>query len=255
MNWYKISSEKEIIEPEEVGYQEEWGEFHKPIEIERNYWGYEKGYPTSSPPLPLPKKLYHVTLAADKIMQEGFKTFSDPEKQTFGGHGSYVSLTDYQNAKSYAEGLKDFIRAANLPTNQLLDWLKNVFMPKWEIKESWNENIERFQQDKHRMREDQTFEQNIREIAGEALSIAHIYSKNRPGFPMFLNGRELIKRFQGLSPDQVKILEVETQPLEWHSGTNIWDDVDMSNNYTTNIHENEWRIWNPQMIKNINIVS
>lgn len=58
-----------------------------------------------------PKKLYHATLSAKKIVAGGFKIGM---KSGFGGssEGRYISFTTKENVKNYAEGLRDMIRAA-----------------------------------------------------------------------------------------------------------------------------------------------
>lgn len=246
MNWYKTAREKVVVPASEVGYNEEtFGPHHGEVQTELDTWNYPKGYRGDAPPMPLPKKLYHVTLAADKILQEGFKTFKDPAQQTFGGHGTYVSLTSLQNAQVYADGLKDFIYLANLPTNDAkMAWIRTNFRIKWGIADGLYKMIE------FRIENGATPDDAL----GEAMGVSHIWSKSTPRFPMFVNGKFLLQKFRGMSPNQVKIIEVETQPLEWHPGANIFDDVDMSQKYTYNSNENEWRIWDPKLIKAVRVL-
>ena len=102
MSWYKEAQEH--VPPEEVGYNTEWGEHHGPVSTKLDTWSYgTKGYNPFSPPMPLPKVLYHVTPFPEKIMEEGFKAFDDPDQQTFGGHGEYVSFRSLKNAETYQE--------------------------------------------------------------------------------------------------------------------------------------------------------
>jgi len=58
-----------------------------------------------------PPKLYHATLAASKIVKEGFKLGVGVG---FGGssEGKYISFTTKENVKNYLEGMRDKIRAA-----------------------------------------------------------------------------------------------------------------------------------------------
>lgn len=259
MNWYKISQEN--IPPEEVGYETEWGESHGPVSMERDYWNYgQPGYDPYSPPMPLPKTLYHVTPFPEKVMKEGLKSFDDPEKQTFGGHGDYISFTSLKNAKMYQEGLKDFIRIANLPEDEkiIMDFLTGYFIPKWSIKNAWLENIliqaERLaEKNTDYQLENKSIDEFLwRALAGD-IGTAHIFSKGNDIFPMFLFSGTTVRRFRGMDPKDVKIIQVETHPQEWHSGVNIFD-KDMSNRYTYNKSENEWRIWNPKNITNIKVL-
>lgn len=259
MNWFKKAQED--ILPEEVEYDPEWGEHHGPVSMKRDYWNYgQPGYNSYSPPMPMPTVLYHVTPFADKISEEGFKTFTDPEKQTFGGHGEYISLTSLKNAKMYQEGLKDFIRTANLPTDakKIMNFLKEYFIPKWNISNGWLENIET--QALRLAEKDADYQMNkkgIDEFLLEALfsdlGTAHIYSKGDKRFPMILFSKNVANRFRGMDPNNVKIIEAETYPQKWHSGVNIFD-KDMSDKYTYNKSENEWRVWNPTNIKVLKIL-
>jgi len=54
--------------------------------------------------LPPPSYVYHATPYAQEILSSGFEI--KPERQTFGGHGKYVSVTTYENAMAYAKDLK-----------------------------------------------------------------------------------------------------------------------------------------------------
>ena len=259
MNWYKQSQEN--IPPEEVEYDTEWGEHHGPVSTKRDYWNYgQKGYSEYSPPMPLPKVLYHVTPFSEKIMEEGFKSFDDPDKQTFGGHGEYVSFTSIKNAKIYQEGLKDFIKMANLPVNEesIMKFLTEYFMPKWNVKEAWLENIKQkalrlAERDSDYQMDKKGIDEFLwKELAGD-MGTAHIYSKGDRRFPMFLFSGRTINRFREMNPDNVKIIQAEIHPQEWHSGTNIFD-KDMSKRYTYNKSENEWRIWNPDNVTSIKVI-
>lgn len=45
----------------------------------------------------IPEIAYHVSPEPYKIMSEGFRTAKELGKQSFGGHGSYVSVTTFQS--------------------------------------------------------------------------------------------------------------------------------------------------------------
>jgi len=59
----------------------------------------------------LPPKVYHATPHPHAILQHGFEI--NPERQTFGGHGTYVSVTNKANALKYRDGLRWAIGAVN----------------------------------------------------------------------------------------------------------------------------------------------
>lgn len=242
MNWYKESQEK--IPAEQVGYSKDWGEHHGDVETKLDMFNFgPSGYPKSSPPMPLPKTLYHVTPFADKIQEEGFKMFKNPEEQTFGGHGEYVSFTSLENAKIYQEGLKDYIRMTKIPleSNNIENMLNKLlpFMKKWKVKSAWLDAIKK----------DYNFDQDLAKSLYNNLGSMFIFSE--AGFPIFAHSGMTSPRLSKLDPDDVKIIEVSTVPNTWHSGVNTFMD-DMKDRYTYNAYENEWRIYNPN---NVNIIS
>lgn len=254
MNWYKYS--QEIISPEEMQYQEEWGEHHGPVSMKRDTWNFgPKGYPTESGPMPLPKKLYHVTPFPQKILQEGFKIFTEPSQQTFGGHGQYTSFTTLENAKIYQEALKDYITLANMNFISWEDFVNKIkpFLIKWQIKDSWLNLMKSHLNTEQKQDPNIPTPNMIKQILAENIGIMHIFSKN-DSFPIFISSKDTFKRFQGMSPNNVKIIETETQPVQWHFNINISPE-EMSDKYTYNKSENEWRIWNPQHIKPVKIIN
>lgn len=60
---------------------------------------------------PPPATLYHATPYASEILSGGFEI--KPERQTFGGHGDYVSLTTLDNVRDYATDLKIIVGFLN----------------------------------------------------------------------------------------------------------------------------------------------
>lgn len=250
MNWYKTAQEE--VSPEEVGYDPEWGEHHGPVTMKRDTWNYgPRGYPSDQGPMPLPKKLYHVTPFADKIVEEGFKMFDDMSKQTFGGHGKYVSFTSLANAETYQDALRDFILMARIPaeSKDYEDMLQKVkpFMEKWSVRSAWLGSVQRTYDD---WREGDKRERMEKALLSE-LGTMHIFSGK--DFPLFLSSYQTAKRLSSLDPRNVRIIEVETQPSEWHSGVNIFDQS-MKGRYTYNAHEKEWRIWDPDQVTTIRVL-
>lgn len=249
MNWYKniktafFDKTPEIANPEDVGYHPNWGEHHGPVSFVPDRWNYgQKGY--NEPPMPLPKKLYHVTPFPDKISAEGFKTFRDPKEQTFGGHGTYVSFTTLGNAYEYQKGLKDMVLIAN----GLYEWQDRYDLAKkWGLDEKKaqhiSEDVERWSQEGVIYNTRPPWDDN-RKLA-EFLKTSTVYGSK---FPLFFGSpAALLQRLATVDPKNVAILEVETTPQNWHSGINA-DPDQMKGNYTYNKGETEWRIWDPAAI-------
>jgi len=244
LNWFKKAQyEEEEISPEEVQYDTKWGDHHGPVKMKRDFWNHGKpGYSDFHRPMPLPKKLYHVTPFPNEILKEGFLIQTDTKKQTFGGAHKAVSFTTLSNARLYQDALKDFIRVANGKIN-----LNNLsyLVKKWDIRENWvNDTI------KH-VAIAETPEDKRKAIASQ-MAYLHIYSSRN--FPMFAFASNTYKKFENFDENNVKIIEVETSPLKWHHGANIWDDTNMKENYVYVKGENEWRIYGPESLKNIRII-
>jgi len=216
MNWYKTSSSpRRFAEPEELGYNPSWGEHHGPVEFQPDTWNYgAKGYPSSSGPMPLPKKLYHVTPFPEAIMQEGFKNFTEADKQTFGGHGEYVSFTSLENAKLYHEALKDIASIARGEHKYDEETIKN-FAQKWNLrKDTLDSKIQMIDSwSKHDYKNDPSFDDRAKLIE---------FLNSSGNFPYFLgSGKTLVLKFEKLSPDSIAILEADiNDPMEWHNNVN-----------------------------------
>lgn len=239
----KLAYEDRFISPEEAGYKPEWGEHHGGNTIKLDTWNYgPKGY--MYPPMPLPKKLYHATPFPDRIMAEGFIVPKKLKMKTFGGSDDFSSFTSLENAKRYLFVIQDLIRLANgefdhMGTEEALDFLiqryhgdpeQTVWLKKMIL--SW-ENYDREQG-----------KENKRKSILQFFGHAHNSGVDMP----WIFGADLkhLEPLKGLKPEDAGIVEVETVPMQWHSGTNIWHDTDMSQNYTYNTHENEWRVFNPE---------
>lgn len=250
MNWLqKLAAwyDKPEIEAteESVGYDPAWGEHMGRVKYKPDTWSFgSRGYPSGTAPMPIPTKLYHATIAPDKILQEGFKNFPDPKDQTFGGHGKYVSLTTLKDAEIYAEALREL----SLMAHGYYDWSDvdqiavKFGMPPEKV--GWlKETIERWAVE----RPDLPW--SDRRKLFEFFSFAGTHGSK---FPILAGTTDhLLKRMveQNIQPKDIGIIEATIkQPLQWHSGVNIFSDVDMSPNYTYNSSENEWRIWDPSMV-------
>ncbi len=252
MNWYKLSAwyDKEPVEadPAEVGYNPEWGDHHGPVKYKPDTWNYgPKGYPYQSVPMPMPKKIYHVTPFPNEIMREGFKTFEDMSKQTFGGHGTYVSFTNLADAKVYHKGLYTMWELANgyLDESDLLSLAKQ-----WGVKQEKAQQL--LQQKKQEAAINRyTPEQMIAEFL-KAMSFVSGDGRfpNSPRFPLFVGtSRTLLERLKGMDGRDIAILEAEVpEPMEWHNGVNVFKPEEMKGKYTYNGSENEWRVWDPSRL-------
>lgn len=266
MSWY--GDEKPVeISHEEVGYDPEWGEHHGLVKTKRDTWNYgQLGYDSYRPPMPLPKKLYHVTPFPEKVLAEGLKNSKDTGNETFGGHGTYISFTSLKNAKIYQDALQDYIRLANLEFESWSDFENKLspFIQKWEIRPGWisvlkeryiDYGLGRYQPElvESMLKRKPELADNITlpKILGMEIGIASHYSGK--GFPIFISSKTTFPKFKGFSPTNVKIIEVETSPLPWHSGTNM-DDEDKKMHYNYVKGENEWRIWDNNKIRTIHVI-
>lgn len=247
MNWiHKVAKQDPIFaDPAEMGYQDEWGEHHGPVEFVPDYWNYgPKGY--NSPPIPMPKKLYHATPYADIILEQGFKLPKDLGKQTFGGGDDFMSFTSLKNALSYQAVIRDLVTVANGDVDEMEPLeVVEYFGRKWKIKP---QTINTFWSSTGRQADDP------RKAAVIFFGYIHNY-EGAKHVPFIFGNSNVLDNFVGMDPDDVGVLEVETQPLKWHSGTNIWHDTDMREHYTYNLHENEWRVFDSSGIRPIRRVA
>lgn len=242
MNWLqKIAREEpRIADPHEMGYEDEWGEHHGPVEYIPDTWNYgPKGY--YSPPIPMPKKLYHASPYADAIIEQGFILPKDLGKQTFGGSDDFMSFTHLNNAIKYKDVIQDLVRVAN----GQVDHLKprdavQYFGDKWNVDP---ESLESFYKGMVGDRQE-----SPRKAVIYFFGYIHNYGAD---VPFIFGNSGVLDNFQGMDPDDVGVVEVETQPLQWNKGTNIGHETDMSQNYTYNRHENEWRVYDPSGIRPI----
>ena len=255
MNWWKQASwynkEPRVAPPEEVGYDPSWGEHHGPVSYIPDTWNYGgNGYDRSRRPMPLPKKLYHVTPNSPAIINEGFRNFPDSNDQTFGGHGQYVSLTTLNNARVYRNGLQDLwdLAYGNLTAEDIPSLGRKWGLTKKGTERLWAE-VERESQIHGYPHDEQ------RKIADFMQKMTHVYSeedhfKGHPRFPMFFGTmRNLLSKLKDKDQQNLGIIEAQPPPLQWHNGVNVGfgrDEEQMQDKYTYNGSENEWRIWNPK---------
>lgn len=227
-----------VAKPEDVGYDTSWGDHHGPVEYDADTWNYgSSGYPSDAPPMPMPKKLYHVSPQVDKILGEGLKTFKDPKQQTFGGHGDYISFTSLPNAKQYMEGLKDVVRAARG------ELTIEDFNRKWGIDpkkgESMLQNAQRWTEETKQYKPENLYPTRV---MMEYLRQAHTFSK----FPLFLDLADQGPRFAQMTPEQIGIIEANVdQPMPY---SHNYIGTDMKGKYNYNKNETEWRVFSPELI-------
>jgi len=249
MNWFKKVSYREEIEAteEQAGYDPSWGEHMGRVRYKPDTWNFgSRGLPSGTSAMPLPKKLYHATPDPDRILQEGFKTFINPDDQTFGGHGTYVSLTTLGNAKLYADAIKEISNVA-FGKYKWSDALS--LATKWGMEEKRAQalisTIERWSEDSFNL--GKVHWDDKRKLLG-FLAFSNGHGSK---FPALVGTSEnLVKKFidKGITPDKVGVVEVTLkQPLKYHTGINM-DDDKLKEYYTYNSYENEWRIFDPSII-------
>lgn len=233
-------------DPKEHGYLDEWGDHHGPVKYVPDTWNYgDRGYPHGTAPIPLPKKLYHVTPYPMQIMEEGFKSFRDPSKQTFGGHGRYVSFTNLKNAKVYQQALQLLWQIANTENVGDVDEDFAVSLAyDWGINEESAKRIYKLKKDEAELNGYSNRRFLLEFLNFLSFSSSSDRIEGKPGFPLFMGTMDnLMKRLKSIDYEDIAILEASVEtPLEWHNGVNVWDDTDMSGKYTVNTNEEEWRI-------------
>ena len=233
-------------DPEEMGYKPEWGEHHGPVTYTPDYWNYgPKGY--YSPPIPMPKKLYHATPYPDAILEQGFILPKDLENKTFGGGDEFMSFSSLENATRYKTVIQDLARVANgeVDNMQPIEVIQ-YFGEKWQVE---SKAIDGLYRDMIGDRE-----KSPRKAALFFFGYIHNYEGGRD-VPFIFGNSSVLDNLREINPDDVGVIEVETQPLQWHKGTNVFHDTDMSQSYTYNRHENEWRVYSPDAIRPVRRVS
>lgn len=180
-----------------------------------------------------PAKLWHVTLFADSILLNGFKSRNQTQNWVLGGGSDdSVSFTeDRAFAEMYANGLKAAIEAAkpDFSADDGPTWA--VLMRKYrfapypittDILPRELKNQKRYRYGDQKL----------------AFEILQQYSFHTRKFPLFMGG-SFPDNIKAADPDDVKILEIETDGPEW------WD-------YKPG--EKEFRIFDLDRIGDIRIV-
>jgi hypothetical protein len=251
MTWYRNIQNKfiqasnpdedTIADPQSIGYKQEFGEHHGPVAYKPDFWISQKGY--HSPPMPLPKTLYHVTPYPHKILEEGFKT--NLVDQTFGSgdRGGYSSFTSLENAKLYHHALKDVAKIAH----EQLTWHDlDYFCQYYQISDSARSYL--IDQAK---RDVQTYtsSRNLESSSLQYLLLRFLVSSffHKSTFPLFVDSNELLDRLKKVNVHDVAILKIETQPKRWTDNINI-NPQEMKDKYTYLPTETEWRIYQPESI-------
>lgn len=180
----------------------------------------------------IPEKLYHVTPNPQDIMKSGFKTAKELGVKGFGGHGTYVSLTTFEEAEKYLENMVIACKILNreISLNELKNWMKKTC----GSDEAYNESLRGI---KLRYKESP-------EYLWRVFQKAYFFCQDN--MVLFFSKPTL----EGKDCDKIKIVESRPSPnLKYRHHYNIFPDVNMNPYYTYNKHEKEWRVYNPENIK------
>lgn len=198
----------------------------------------------------IPETAYHVTPEPYKIISEGFRTSKELGKQSFGGHGKYISVTTYDNALDYLESLRIVTRIMNgeISFSELKKWIiancgENMFNQIYH-----SEKIRRKYDNKSLDEDDPDFQWDVFEKV-------FIYTHDgSPVCKVLYMGKPT--SLIGKKPEDIRIVEVKPSPeLRFRHEYNIFSEEDMSPYYTHNTHETEWRIWDPGKATPIKILN
>lgn len=191
----------------------------------------------------IPEVAYHVSPEPAKIMSEGFRTAKELGKQSFGGHGTYVSVTTYANAKEYLESIRFATRIVNNTATfaEFKEWItKNCSVKVFET--LYSEAKRAAQSGSKYYAKDE----NSSEFQWQMFEKLAIYSDlDAKVCRVLYMGRPTA--LIGKTPQSIKIVEVQPSPeLRFRHEYNIFQDEKMAPYYTYNTHEEEWRIWDPR---------
>lgn len=237
-------------------------------------------------PLP-PKLVYHASPFARQILRMGFVI--KPSRQTFGGHGKYISATTKDNAIKYAQGLVYTMKVLQ----GKLDWVGF----KAEVERlygcaDWNSvlfnifynDIVRDEQDytelkatiggfyeKELVRMSKMAEQGVdwrgakitpeRELRRrwDMIRTLHTMGKCSEDYPFFF-GIDIPKHLLVLDPSDVGVVEIEVVGV-LKTTKRDWGYLDTGQrkregrvNVTYNRSENEWRFYDAKDIRPIRVL-
>lgn len=195
----------------------------------------------------IPSKVYHVTSNADKILTHGFKTAEELGVSGFGGSGDYISVTTQENAKHYLDSMRIATRVMNntISLDELGEWITKQSGPDtWkeiEVNAKARADISNIPLDDPRTKWD-------------AFRLLAIYAPKGTGASEVLY-MDKPTSLIGKDPRDIQMLEVvPDESLRFRHKYNIFRKEEMKPYYTYNVHELEWRIWDPRKVKPVRVV-
>jgi len=237
-------------------------------------------------PVP-PEKIYHASPYAKEILEQGF--IINPERQTLGGHGTYVSTTNLDEALEYARDLKLVIgflndefgwedleaqlntiginsglgmAIADYATNELFrtDNYKEILPEELKDKHPYSEEMQEFFKAAYFNGADFTGnpigpEQEIKR-RWEALHSGHIYFKGDRDF-VLLFGSDPPEHLLGRSSNDVGVVELVHAPVATDTPTgyqSYLEEEEKKGKYTYNESENEWRFYDTSDLWPVRII-
>lgn len=204
------------------------------------YWS---GVLTEADLKQIPKLAYHVSPEPYRILSEGFRTAKELGKQSFGGHGTYVSVTTYENAKEYLESIRMATRIVNntVTFTEFKEWIvkncgarifENLYS---EAKRAASLDSKYYPKDENSPEFQWAMFEKLAIYSDLDAKVCRVLYM---GFPTALKGKH---------SEEIKIIEVRPSPqLCFRHEYNIIHDEEMEAFYTYNKHEAEWRIWDPR---------
>jgi len=206
----------------------------------------------------IPDKVYHATPHADAIMKEGFKTAKELGVSGFGGHGSYVSFTTLENARIYQENMRMACRILNGAAKlaDLRDWVKKMLGTDGPFAGSFEMTMHQYlisHPDERGKAEREGMDYgpfNAPSFIWEVFKHLFAFAPNDGKIVLFVGEPNLA----GVKPEDIKIVEARPSPkLRFRPEINLYDE-DMSDRYTYNKYEKEWRVWSGKNVSPVRIV-
>ena len=186
----------------------------------------------SNLPKPPPATLYHVTLFANEILSRGFLLPSKAKVSVLGGSTDAVSFTDDLTfAKMYANGMQVAIEAAkpNFRADEPQEWAVLLRQYKFNPYPVTTDILPKVLKDREKYRWPN------RKVAFEVLQQYSFWTRK---FPLFMGGSFPDAILKADSMD-VTILAIDSEGPQW---------------WGYNPHEREFRIFDPENIRDIRIV-
>jgi hypothetical protein len=187
----------------------------------------------------MPHTLYHVTPFADEILNSGLKQGSEVGYETFGGHGTYISFfPNIVDAQVYAETLKEFVDVIN--GRATWEDMKYFYV------EMGGGGLD-FDRQYNDLNKRASFESELgRELTEEDTKyktelMTKLWITNDNIALILGNQKYDYPHLKDKTRDDIKILKVEVNPIE--------------GSYEYNKSENEFRVTDKSIIKDISIVA